>query len=109
METRKEAIQALIEATYLGPEQLESLLQTFQAKATALGKKVKTGEQLEKAISKLKSKEFVTPFISVFDELSVEEIKTLTNYYNSEPKKKYSKAVKYLGSFFHAMENTFLE
>lgn len=89
MEKRKRDIAGLIRSVYLNEEQLEVLVTTTKKQAALTGKKIKSGEALSIAKKTIISDDFIGKMSASFESLSSDDINRLTEFYQSEPMKKF--------------------
>ena len=109
MSSKTKAIYDLLRATYMRPEQLDTLITTWTEQAAITHRKVKSGEALALAKKEIRSDEFLEKFAPFFDKLSISELESLTALYDSEAMKKYSEACKAATSFYEALQEVFFE
>ena len=103
------AICELVRSALMQPLQLDTIISSFSTQAIALGKKLKSDQALISAKEHIRSDDFIKRFSSAFEQLSMEEIEYLINFFKSEAMKKYTKISMSMIPLYQAMQEVCLE
>jgi len=91
---RRKALRDFIRSVYLQPEYIELYDQALEGIAIAENKQIKKGRDWEKAVKWIMSNKFIDSLQEKFKSLSIDDLKTLTEFHNSEAMKKFRKCKK---------------
>ena len=89
---RQKAIRDFIRSVYLMPETMHCYIPALELRASAEGKKIKSGQDRETAEKEIDSDAFIDSLNVEISSLSIEELKSLTVFHKSKVMQKLRKA-----------------